>query len=108
MKFSLNQNIKTIVHILKQHKVQKAYVFGSVVSDNFTESSDIDILIYFDKIPFKGYADNYFDMVFQLEKALNRKVDLVAAHTLKNAYVIASIDQNKILLFDERQSQVSA
>ena len=108
MQLFLNKHIETIIDILKHHKVQKAYAFGSVVSDKFTEDSDIDILIYFDHVPFTGYADNYFDMLVQLENSLHRKIDLIAAHTLKNPYLISSIDNNKVLLFDEGQSQIYA
>ena len=38
-------NINTIRHLFEQHKIEKAHVFGSVVTKEFNENSDIDFLI---------------------------------------------------------------
>ncbi len=54
------------------------YVFGSASSEDFKESSDIDILISFKKdISIEQYTDNYFEHHYKLEELFNRKVDLI-------------------------------
>ncbi len=58
-----------------QYYIQKLSLFGSVLRDDFTPQSDIDILVEFqpDKTP------SFFTLVDiqdQLEKILKRKVDL--------------------------------
>ena len=35
---------------------------------------------------FDNYADNYFDMCYDLEKVLQRKVDLLTTSSLRNPY----------------------
>ena len=75
------------------------YVFGSAVSGNFTESSDIDILISFKEISFDQYTDNYFDLHRELEHLFNRKVDLLTERSLSNPIFIHSIEKTKQLLY---------
>lgn len=48
----LSEDIKSklpeIIDVCKRHKVVKLYLFGSVLTDNFNENSDVDFLIDFD------------------------------------------------------------
>ncbi len=43
----IQSNITTISNFFKNHKIEKAYVFGSAVTDDFDENSDLDFLIKF-------------------------------------------------------------
>ncbi len=65
--------------IHRNFKVKEIGIFGSYVKATNKLTSDVDILIEFEK----GYAtfDNYMDLKFFLEKILRKKVDVV----LKNA-----------------------
>lgn len=58
----------------QRHHIYKLYVFGSVLRDDFTSESDIDILVEFepDKIP--GLA--FFEMQDEFSKILQHRVDL--------------------------------
>ncbi|MEZ4526423.1 MAG: nucleotidyltransferase domain-containing protein [Desulfobacterales bacterium] len=62
--------------------MEKLYAFGSVMTDTFSDDSDIDLLIKFKKIPFEKYSDNYFELHDILEKFFKRKVDLVTENSL--------------------------
>lgn len=53
--------------------VKRIGLFGSFARGEQTESSDIDILVEFEKPTFK----NFMDLCFYLEDLLGRKVDLV-------------------------------
>ena len=75
----LKQIKKTIVPILKKSDIVRSALFGSVVRSDFNDESDIDILI-----EFQG-RKTLFDLVGlqqELERALNRKVDLVTYRSL--------------------------
>ena len=100
MHSSLESRLPEVANLLKQHKVKAAYVFGSVLTDDFNPASDIDLLVYFQKVPFNGYADNLFALEEKLMKMLGRKVDIVPGHTLSNPYFIASINRNKVALYE--------
>ena len=76
------------------------YVFGSANTDAFNENSDIDFLISFKKeVTLEEYADNFFDLMFELEDLLGRDVDLVTEKTLSNPYFIRSVEQTKQLIY---------
>lgn len=65
---------------IKEFKVQKMFLFGSVARGEETASSDIDILIKFTIPP---TYDMYMDLKFFLEDLLDRKVDLVTEDALR-------------------------
>jgi predicted nucleotidyltransferase len=81
--------------------VKKLYAFGSVVSDDFRDDSDIDFLISFaDNLSIEQYTDNYFKLQYKLREMFKRKIDLVTERTLSNPYFIESIDETKELIYE--------
>lgn len=40
--------LDNVVRILALHKVKNAYLFGSVLTDRFNSSSDVDFLVNYD------------------------------------------------------------
>ncbi len=88
-----------IIEICQKHDVKRLYVFGSILSDQFKENSDIDLLISFKKIPLEKYADNYFDLKFSLEDLFKRQIDLLEEKTISNPFLKKSIDSSKKLIY---------
>lgn len=88
-----------IIELCKLYDVKTLYVFGSVCSENFDESSDIDILISFKEISIEKYTDNYFILHYKLEEIFKRKIDLITENSLSNPYFIESIEETKQLLY---------
>jgi len=82
----------------RQH-IQSLFAFGSVCSERFNETSDIDLLVSFKPLDYGDYADNYFQTADMFEKIFNRPVDLVTDKSLKNPYFIRNVNKNKILLY---------
>ncbi len=85
--------------LCEQYDIKSMYVFGSAVTSDFNESSDIDILISFKEIPYDKYTDNYFELHEKLQELFSRKVDLVTERSLSNPYFIESIERTKQLLY---------
>ena len=56
----INNNIEQIRDLCDKHKVATLFVFGSILSDKFRKSSDIDLIVEFQDIDLYEYADNYF------------------------------------------------
>lgn len=77
--------------------VKKAYLFGSYARDEARSDSDIDILIELDYE--KPIGMKFFSFEPELEKLLNRKVDLVTIDGLSK-YVKPFIDNDKILIYE--------
>jgi predicted nucleotidyltransferase len=40
-------SLNSLEQFFEQHKIERAYVFGSAATDNFDENNDIDFLIKF-------------------------------------------------------------
>ena len=57
-----------------RHHVRRLALFGSVLRDDFTPSSDVDVLVEFDPGHVPGFA--FFDMEQELSAIIGRKVDL--------------------------------
>ena len=92
------EDLKNICKILK---IKRLYVFGSVVSDKFTEKSDIDFLISFsDGLTVDEYTNNYFSLHYKLRELFNREIDIVTERTLSNPYFIESINKTKELIYE--------
>jgi uncharacterized protein len=79
-----------IKDILKQHKqelmerfpISSIALFGSVVRDDFTDKSDVDVLVEWKNID----LDYYMDLADFLEKIFQRKVDLATKKWIKPHY----------------------
>ena len=78
-----------ILTILKKHEVKRASLFGSIVRDEMSDQSDIDILI-----EFKG-DKSLLDLAalkIELEQTLMCKVDVLtynSLHSLLRNYILA-------------------
>ena len=85
--------------LCQKHKVSKLFVFGSVLTNDFKESSDVDFLVDFGNIELYDYADNYFQLKSSLENLLQKPIDLLEDIALKNPYLRKSIDASKELIY---------
>ena len=84
-------------------------MFGSILTNRFGIKSDIDFLVYFsNKIDLLDYADNYFDLKFELEDLLGRKIDLVEGKSLKNKYFINEVETTKLKIYEQQSIEVFA
>jgi uncharacterized protein len=97
----LSNRLPEVIALMKNHKVKKAYAFGSVVKENFNKDSDIDLLISFEEnLDPVEYGELYFDLADKLENLLQRPVDLVTEPSLKNPYFIKSLNEGKFTLYE--------
>jgi len=99
MNYLIENQLEKIRELCFEHKVSTLHVFGSAVTDAFSEESDIDILIKFKDLSHEEYTDMYFSLHEKLEAVFNRKVDLLTERSLSNPYFIAKVEQTKMLLY---------
>ena len=95
----IDEHIDQIRAICVDHNVKSLFAFGSVVTDRFSDSSDIDLLISFNSMDYGDYADNYFNLADKFEDIFQRQVDLITDKSLKNPYFIDSVNETKTLLY---------
>jgi predicted nucleotidyltransferase len=80
-------SIKQILTQLKPELMEKYFVnsiglFGSIVRDDFTENSDVDIIVDFSK----PIGIEFIDLADYIESKLSKKVDLVSRNGIKPKY----------------------
>ncbi len=95
----LETHLPQIKTLCQEHHVKTLFAFGSVVSGEFNETSDIDLLVSFHPMDYGDYADNYFEIADKLEEVLKRPVDLLTEKSLKNPYFIQSVNNSKELIY---------
>ncbi len=66
-----------IAAFCKRHHIRRLALFGSVLRDDFTPDSDVDVLVEFDPEHIPGLA--FFTMQHELTEMLGRQVDLNTA-----------------------------
>ena len=96
----VEQNINQVSELLEKYNVDNMYLFGSVLTDNFSPTSDIDFLVNFGQVKMEDYFDNYIGLKNDLEQFFNRSVDLVEEKTVRNPVLRRSIDRNKKLIYN--------
>ncbi len=96
----INLKIEQIRKLCEIHKVKNLFAFGSVLTKNFNEKSDIDLLVNFGDVQLLDYSDNYFDLKFALENLFNKPVDLLEEKAIKNPYFKENIEKTKQLIYE--------
>lgn len=100
----IERNRDLISYLCDNHKVKELFLFGSVLSESFNNSSDIDMLVQFSDIDLLDYFDNYMDLKEKFEQLLNRPVDLVEDHTIKNPVFRKIVDRDKFLIYERKST----
>ena len=98
----IETNIQKIAALCKKYKVNKLFVFGSILTNRFNDDSDVDLVVSFNKAEVSevsDYFDNYFDFKYALEELFGREVDLLEEQTIKNPYLKKNVDATKALIY---------
>ena len=97
---TLQVHMPKVIALLKKHKIKSAYVFGSVLTERFNEESDVDFLVNLqeglDPVEAGGHL---WDLGYDLEDLLKRKIDLITERSLKNPYFIKELDDTKFPIY---------
>jgi predicted nucleotidyltransferase len=95
-KIEIEDNI--IISLAKKYDVQELALFGSVLRNDFNDSSDIDILI-----KFKDNREySLFDLFIMKEDfkiALGKDIDLIEKDSLRNPYRRKNILDNAKVIY---------
>ena len=92
---------RKIADYFKTQPVLKAWLFGSVARGEDTSTSDVDILVSLDYSEPIGLR--YFGMAIDLEKILQRPVDLVEEGQLM-PFARQSAERDKKLIYERTSS----
>lgn len=81
---SINIQKEKLSEICKRYKIIELALFGSALREDFTEKSDIDLLVEF--MPDSGITlFNIVDLKDEFEKLFERDVDIVPKNAVKKS-----------------------
>jgi predicted nucleotidyltransferase len=96
----IEQHIESVLMFCKQHHAERLYLFGSALSSNFNDDSDIDLLIQFGDVNLADYFSNYMDLKEKLEELFNRPVDLVEEQAVRNPVFRQVLNREKKIIYE--------
>ena len=88
--------MRKIGDLCKRNQIRTLEIFGSTISDNFDDESDIDFLVTFEPDARVGFL-TLARVQRELENLLGRKVDLVPKGGLKPAICASVLASAQIL-----------
>ena len=88
-----------IADFCKRRQVKRMALFGSVIRDDFTDASDVDVLVEFEPGRTPGLA--FFAMELELSDLLGRKVDLDTEDWLGRYFRQSVLDEAEVIYVSE-------
>ena len=95
----INHKVDKIKEICKNYRVNAVYVFGSVLTENFSDQSDIDLVVDFERKDFHGSFDQFMNFKADMEDLFQRRVDLISRKTIRNKILKSEIDSSKVQIY---------
>ena len=103
----INKHKKELDKACSTFKVDELYAFGSVLTDKFNSKSDIDFIVsIISKDPIE-YAENYFELKFELERIFRRRIDLLEQKAIRNKTFENLVNKKKMLVYARRSQGVA-
>lgn len=101
MQSIIQKKLPQIADLMRKHHIIRAYLFGSVLTDKFNRKSDIDFLVSIDEtlLP-EQQGDHLLTLWDELEILTHRKVDLLTERSLTNPYLIQSINDSRLIIYE--------
>lgn len=103
----LNKYKRALDKACSAFKVDELYAFGSVLTDKFNSESDIDFIVSIVSDDPIDYAENYFELKFELERIFKRKVDLLEQKAIRNKTFENLVNKKKMLVYARRNQGVA-
>ena len=95
----VDEHREAIAQVCKDLGIERLDVFGSITGTGLTETSDIDVLVRFDRSRGRMF-DRYFDLKENLEKVFDRPVDVVLEDSIQNPYFRESIESSRVNVYE--------
>ena len=97
----IETNIHKIIDLCRRFHVRRLWVFGSILTPRFSDQSDIDLCVDFDRnqIELYYYANNFFGFLYALEELLGRKIDITEDSAVRNPYFREELNETRKLIY---------
>jgi uncharacterized protein len=95
----IDKYLSEISKLCNEHNVKSLYAFESALSNMLNERSDVDMVVDIDSNDPGDYAENYFNLKFELVNLLKRPIILYENKRSQNSIIQRNMDQSKSLIF---------
>jgi hypothetical protein len=82
------------------YHVRRLALFGSALSDTFSESSDLDFAVEFEPLSPSDHKESYFGLLAALENLFDRSVDLVECGPIDNPYFLQELLATQVMVYE--------
>ncbi len=89
-----------VEQICRRLPVKRLGLFGSALGENFSQISNVEVLVIFDSGENIDLFDKYFELKEQLEKIFKREVDLVVDRKFKNPVLRESVERTRVVIYE--------
>src|SRR5689334_19957827 len=86
-----------IEHLCRELCLQRLDLIGSATRDDFSDDSDIDVLVTF--AGDDNLFDRYFSLKEKLEEVFKRKVDVIEERAVKNPFFKKTVNRDRIKVY---------
>lgn len=99
MSNNIDPKTNQLQQLCKKYSVKELYLFGSATTNDYSEDSDLDFLVKFDRRGFEGAFDQFIDFKKELEQMYGRPVDLYHYKKFRNSIFQQEVERSKQLLY---------
>lgn len=86
-----------IESVCRELSLLRLDLIGSAARSDFTEVSDVDVLVTFDGD--EALFRRYFELKERLEAIFEREVDVIEERAIKNPYFKSAVEKDRIRLY---------
>ncbi len=96
----LEEKMPDIKLLCETHHVARLYAFGSVIRPDFSDTSDVDLMVELDiNSPLKR-GRTLWNLWDEFERIFARRVDLLTENSLNNPYLRLNIERNRKMIYE--------
>jgi predicted nucleotidyltransferase len=96
----IQQYREQIQELCQRHGVIRLELFGSAARGDFDpQKSDLDFLVEFKDLGWKGSFKRFMGLKLELERLLGHPVDLVEPKAISNPYFAQVVNQHRALVY---------
>ncbi|WP_425420204.1 nucleotidyltransferase family protein [Phaeodactylibacter xiamenensis] len=95
----IRKQSEVLEEVCSLFEVDELSVFGSILTSKFNPESDIDFVVSISSTDPIEYAENYFNLKFELEKIFERKIDLLEERSIRNKVFKDLVNKQKAIVY---------
>ena len=90
-----------IEDLCRSMPVKRLGLFGSALTESYSQNSDVDVLVLFESDDGIDYFTQYFELKERLEGIFAREVDLVVDKHFRNPAFRESVEKTRTTVYEK-------